>query len=120
MSLTTDDILDDAHIWLRDYLLPEVNTRYSHRPNSDETMDEIEDFVTTKCYEKGFLVRVKTAECLLGIGPLDIEITGVTQDHEMNRHGVDRERHRWNVLRSNERGEEDNMKRWLRELNDKG
>lgn len=118
-GMTSDDILDDAHKWLRDVLLPEANLRFSRRPNNMKTMEEIDKFITDKCYEQGFLVRVKTSECLLGIGPLDVEITGVTRDHEFNRYGVDRERHRWNVQRSHERGEEEQMKQWLREINRK-
>lgn len=119
MEITSDDLYDEFHKWCRDIFLPEINMRFSHKSNDMRTMEEIEKYAIDKCHQQGYLVRVHTSEALLGIGPLDIELTGVVPGHELQKYGdIDREKRTWETRRSVDRNEEADMRRYLNRLID--
>lgn len=119
MSLTSDDIYDEFHLWQRDKFLPELNRRFSHKANTQSTMNEIEKYAVDECHKRGYIVRVHTSECLLGLGPIVIDLVDTTPDHDDRKHGVDREKREWETRKSVERNEEAELRKYLNELNSK-
>lgn len=83
----------------------QMMTRYAHKLNTRLNMSEFEKEATDLFAKHGFIVKVHTTECLLGIGPPTIEIAGKDNSHE-DRYGFDHEHKRFEVLDSKVRGED--------------
>jgi len=94
----------------------ELMRRYSKKPNDHLHVGEMAKRAQDEAYKIGYVVRVHTTECLLGIGPATIEVVGRVPGHEYNKHGFDHERQYHEVRRAVDRNEDKDVRRVIRAI----
>jgi hypothetical protein len=114
-GLTSADMYDEdvkqiAVMWR------ELMAQYSRKPNDHYHVGEMAKRAQDSAFKIGYVVRVHTSECLLGIGPATIEIVGRVPGHEFKKHGMDHEKQRHNVLRAVERNEDKSLRKIIKAI----
>lgn len=98
-----EEIYDKMWVDMADALRP-IQRKWMGRPNNARNLEEFEKEAVDACLKVGLIVRVHTAEVLLGISrsPIIEPIGRISFEHEG---GYDHEKHRQEVLRSKQLGE---------------
>lgn len=94
----------------------EIMSRYAKKPNDHFHVGEMAKRAQDEAFKIGYVVRVHTSECLLGVGPATIEIVGRVPGHEFNKHGMDHERKRHEVNRAVERNEDKRVRQAIKAI----
>lgn len=114
-GLTSADMYDEdvkriAVMWRS------LMAQYARKPNDHFHVSEMAKRAQDEAFKIGYVVRVHTSECLLGIGPATIEVLRRVPGHDFNKYGMDHEKQRHNVLRAVERNEDKDIRRVIKTI----
>jgi hypothetical protein len=94
----------------------EIQQQFMRKPNDHFHVGEMAKRAQDECFKIGYVIRVHTAECLLGVGPATIEVIGRVPGHEFNVHGLDHERRGHEIRRAVERNEDKDIRRQIKAI----
>lgn len=90
-----------------------IQSYYATKPNDKFHVNEMEKRIVDEAFKLGYVVRVHTARCLLGLESPTLEVVDRVAGHEFHKHGMDHERKGWEIAKSITTGGEVEMRRKL-------
>ncbi len=114
-GLTSADMYDEdikklGVMWNR------LMQEFARKRNDHFAVSELVKRATDEAFNIGYVVRVHTTECLLGIGPATIEVVGRVEGHEVNKHGLDHDKKQYEIRKAVDRNEDAAIRRAIKAI----
>lgn len=97
-------------------LWAEMMEKFGRKPMTHDVAREMEKVAVERFHQMGYEVRVHTAERMMGIGPVTLEVLGHVAGSEFDKYGLDHERKRHDILRGIDRNEDKDVRRIIKAI----
>jgi hypothetical protein len=114
-KITSAD-MNDEDIKRLGPLYAEIMQMFARKEMTLEVAREIEKVAIDRFHKLGYVARVHTAERLMNLGPVTIEILGHVAGSEFEKYGLDHERKQHDILRGIERNEDKDVRRIIKAI----